>query len=188
MANLSYAVGRVYAQALLEAAQAKRCVGEVHADLHALDDFIARTSDFRDFFRSPRVDRFTKWKLLEKALRGQVHELVLGLVRTLMLRGRGPIFDNVVRQFDRYRDLAENRVRAELTTAVAVPPEVLAQLRDRLSRASGKTVEVVSRIDPEVLGGAALRVGDRRVDGTVRRRLQALRERLLSPETETVPR
>ena len=188
MANLSYAVARVYAQALLEAAQAKRCVGQVHADLHALDELIATTTEFRDFFRSPRVDRFTKWKLLEKALRGHVHELVLGLVRTLMLRARGPIFDNVVRQFDRYRDLAENRVRAELTTAVTVSPEVLAQLRDRLTRASGKTVEIVGRVDPEVLGGASLRVGDRRIDGTVRRRLQSLRDRLLSPETETVPR
>jgi F-type H+-transporting ATPase subunit delta len=188
VANVSYAVARVYAQALLQAAQAQRCVGQVHADLHALDDYIAATSDFRDFFRSPRVDRFTKWKLLDKALRGQVHDLVLGLVRTLMLRGRGPIFDNVVRQFDRYRDLAENRVRAELTTAVKLPPEVIEALRERLARASGKTVEVVGRVDPEVLGGASLRVGDRRLDGTVRRRLQVLRDRLLSPETESVPR
>lgn len=188
MTNASYAVARVYAHALLEVAQAKSCVGQVHDDLHALDNYIKSAPEFDGFFRSPRVDRFVKWRVLEKTLRGHVCEPVLGLVRTLILRGRGPIFDNVVRQFDRYRDLAENRLQAELTTATPVAPAVRDALRDRLARASGKTVVIRERVDPAVLGGAALRVGDRRIDRTLRRRLEALRERLKSPDSEYLPR
>lgn len=188
MSNVSDAIGRVYARALLEVALEKKCVGQVHADLHALQDYIHTAPDFGGFFRSPRVDRFLKWTALEKSLRGHVCEPVLGLVRTLVLRARGPVFDNVVRQFDKYRDQAENRLQAELTTAVPYPPAAREALRDRLSRASGKTVEIRERVDPAVLGGASLRVGDRRIDRTVRRRLQVLRDRLKSPDSESIPR
>lgn len=185
MSNVSDAIGRVYAQALLEVAQAQKCVGEVHADLHALQAYIDRTPDFAGFFRSPRVDRFDKWKVLEKALRGQVCAPVLGLARTLILRAREPILDNLVRQFDRHRDAAENRIRAVLTTAAPMPSAARDALRDRLARASGKSVEIEERVDPAVLGGALLRIGDRRIDGTLRRRLALLQERLENPTTET---
>lgn len=188
MSNVSDAIGRVYAQALLEVAQAQKCVGQVHEDLHAMQAYIDATPQFGWFFRSPRVDRFEKWKVLEKALRGQVCAPVLGLARTLVLRARAPILDNVVRQFDRHRDAAENRLRAEVTTAVALSPAARDALRDRLARASGKSVVLTERVDPAVLGGAVLRIGDRRIDGTLRRRLALLQERLESPETETLLR
>lgn len=188
MSNVSDAIGRVYAQALLEVAQAQKCVGQVHEDLHALQRYIDTAPDFGGFFRSPRVDRFEKWKTLEKALRGQLCAPVLGLVRTLVLRARGPILDNVVRQFDRHRDAAENRLRAVLTTATPMPPAALDALRDRLARTSGKSVEIEQRVDPSILGGARLRIGDRRIDGTLRRRLALLQERLDHPETETLLR
>ena len=188
MSNVSDAVGRVYAQALLEVAQAQKSVGKVHEDLHALQGWLEGAPDFGGFFRAPQIDRFDKWKVLEKALRGKVCDPVLGLVRTLILRARGPVFDNVVRQFDRYRDEAEHRIRAEVTTAVALAPAARDALRERLAKASGKTVVLTERVDPAVLGGASVRIGDRRLDATLRRRLSILRERLESPDTETLLR
>lgn len=188
MVNPSNAVARAYAGALLKVGEEKRCLGQIHEDLHAFLALLHSTSEFRHFFQSPRVDRTEKWKVLEKALRGQVCDPVLGLVRTLMMRGRGPQFDNVVAAFDQYRDLAENRLHAELTTARPLDAARREALRARLAKASGKTVDIDERVDPSLLGGAVLRVGDRRIDRSVRRRLEALRQRLESTEPETTKR
>jgi F-type H+-transporting ATPase subunit delta len=188
VSNVSDAVARVYAQALLEVAVAQNCVGRVHEDLHAVESFRGRDPQFRAFFQSPRIDRRDKWAALEKALRGQVCAPVLGLVRVLILRGRSTVFDNIVRQFDRHRDLAEHRIRAYVTTAVPMGRADVESLRGRLAAASGMQVEIHERVDPAVLGGAAIRIGDRRIDRTLRRRLAALRERMDVHETESTPR
>jgi F-type H+-transporting ATPase subunit delta len=185
VANASNAIARAYAGALLRVGEDQRCLGRIHEDLHAFMELLHTATEFRAFFRSPRIDRFAKWKVMEKALRGQVCDPVLGLIRTLMLRGRGPQFDNVVAAFDVYRDQSENRLHAEVTTAAPLNPALRESLRARLAKSSGKTVDFEEHVVPAVLGGVVLRVGDRRIDRTVRRRLEALRQRLESTNTES---
>ena len=127
-----------------------------------------------------RIDRDKKWAVLEQALSDSVSRPVMGLLRVLIYKGRETTLDNIATHFERFRDLAENRVHAHVTVASSLGDENLAALKARLESASGKNVSLHERVDPSVMGGASLRVGDRVIDRTLKTKLAALRKSLLA--------
>lgn len=188
MPNRSDPVARAYAAALVELGRDKRQLGAIYDDLKSVLTLYDGDAYFRAFFTSPRLDRDVKWAALQKALAGRIGRPVMGLLKVLIAKGRESAFDNLVGQFERFKDEAENRIHAHVT--VAAPLELAARdaLRARLERASGRHVELHERVDPAVIGGASIRIGDRIIDRTLRTRLAALRRRLASQETETAKR
>lgn len=188
MPNPSDPVARAYAAALSELGREKKQLGAIYDDLKAVLALYDGDAYFRAFFTSPRLDREVKWRAVRKALEGKVGRPTLGLLKVLIDKGREAAFDNLVRQFERFKDEAENRVHAYLTVAAPLEGDARASLVGRLESASGRTVELHERVDPAVLGGASIRIGDRVIDRTLRTRLAALRRRLVSshePETTT---
>ncbi|MCG3134279.1 MAG: ATP synthase subunit delta, sodium ion specific [Planctomycetes bacterium] len=188
MPNTSDPVARVYAAALIELGREQGSLPQIYDDLHAVERIYSGDEWFRQFFTSPRIDRAVKWKAVEKAFRGKIGRPVMGLLKVLIEKGREPVYDNVVGQFDRFKDLAENRVHAFLVTAAAVEPDFRASLVARLESASGRKVALHERVDPACLGGASLRIGDKVIDRTLRTRLAALRRRLTADNMETTKR
>jgi F-type H+-transporting ATPase subunit delta len=185
VANPSHTIARVYAQALYEVAAQHGVVGQVHDELHALSDLAWKpgNEDIRDFLLSPRIDRATKWELLEKTLGGMLSRPILGLLKVLIFKGREATLDNISTHFDRFQDLAENRIHAHVTVAAPMDEALKESLKARLEVSSGKSVRMHEKIDPAVIAGASIRVGDRVIDRTLRTKLAALRERLLETAT-----
>lgn len=176
-------VARVYAAALTEIGRETRSLGAIYDDLHALRSLYDGDTWFRRFFTSPRIDREVKWAALHKAFEGKLGRPVLGFLKVLVMKGREPWLDNVVDQFGKFKDLAENRIHAYLTVAAPLADDLKQLLQVRIERASGKNVEIHEFVDPSVLGGAGIRVGDKVIDRTLRTRLAALGRRLVSEET-----
>jgi F-type H+-transporting ATPase subunit delta len=181
VSNPSQTIARVYAQALYEVAAEQGAVGTVYEELRALAGLAWKegNEDIRDFFLSPRIDRATKWELLGKALGDQLSRPVLGLLKVLIFKGREATLDNIADHFERFQDLAENRIHAHITVASPMDEALRQSLRSRLEAESGKSVSMHEKVDPSVIGGASIRVGDRVIDRTLRTKLAALRERLL---------
>ena len=188
MPNPSDPIARVYAKALVELGREQRTLGTIYDDLRAVFDLYSRDPYFHAFFVSPRLDRQVKWRAVRKALEGKVGRPVVGLLKVLIDKGRESAFDNLVAQFERFKDEAENRVHAQVTVAAPLVAEAKAELTGRLERASGRIVVLEERVDPAVLGGASIRIGDRVIDRTLRTRLSALGRRLASQEPETSKR
>lgn len=180
MPNPSHPVARVYAAALTEIGRETKSLGTIHDDLVAVRALYDGDAWFRQFFTSPRIDRTVKWEAVRKAFEGKLGRPVLGLLKVLIDKGREPTLDNVADQFDKMKDLAENRIHAYVTVARPLADEIRKALAGRLERASGLTVALHERVDPAVLGGAAIRVGDRVIDRTLRTRLAAMRKGLLA--------
>jgi len=180
LANPSEPAARVYAGALVQVGQETGQMGVIYRDLMAVARMYAEDDWFRSFFTSPCIDRGVKWRAVLSAFEGQVGRPILGLLRVLITKGRASLLDNVAGQFEKYRDEAENRIHAHVTVATELPEADLAALRGRLESSSGKTVEVHVHVQPEALGGASIRVGDRVIDRTLRKRLSALRASLLA--------
>jgi F-type H+-transporting ATPase subunit delta len=179
MANPSRSVARVYAAALTEHGRETKSLGTIHDDLKKVLALYEGDRWFRSFFTSPRIDRPVKWKALQKAFTGKVGRPVLGLLKVLVDKGREPVFDNIVDEFEKLRDQAENRVHAYVVVSQPLADELRAAITARLERSSGKNVALHERVDPEVLGGASIRVGDRVIDRTLRTRLAALKKEML---------
>jgi F-type H+-transporting ATPase subunit delta len=179
--NVSNPVARVYAAALTEIGRETGTLPSIYDDLQAMHRLFAGDAWFRQFFTSPRIDRKVKWTAVEKAFKGKIGKQVLGLLRVLIEKGREPVLDNIVAQFAAMKDLAENRVHAHVVVARPLPADLTNEILQRLERAyDGKKVQIHERVDPSVLGGVSVRVGDRVIDRTLKTKLAALKKHLLT--------
>lgn len=177
--NVSEAAARVYAKALFDIGTETGSVGQIYDDLHAVHDTLnALESDLRTFFNLPQFRRAEKRRIINLAFEGKIGRPVLGLLNILVEKRREPLLDNVVDEFDQYRDLHENRVKARVVTARKLDDDLLDALRSALEQRTQKSVVLTEVVDPEVLGGLRVNVGDRVLDGTVRRSLQDMRRSL----------
>jgi F-type H+-transporting ATPase subunit delta len=177
--NVSRAAARVYAKALFELGVAEKSVGRIYDDLHAVHAAIEGLDPkLRAFFQAPQLRREDKRRILHMAFEGKVSRPVLGLIHVLVQKRREPLFDNVVQEFDRYRDDHEGRVQARVTTARKLDDDLAAALRAALEQRTKRTVVLQQAIDPDVVGGIRVNLGDYVLDGTVRRGLMDLRRSL----------
>jgi F-type H+-transporting ATPase subunit delta len=176
MKNVSQAAARVYAQALFDIGMETNSVGQIYDDLHAVHNVLnALDPDLRTFFNLPQFRRQEKRRIVNLAFEGKIGRPVLGLLNVLVEKRRETLLDNVVEEFDRYRDQNENRVQARVVTAKKLDDELLESLRSALEQRTRKSVVLNEIVDAEVLGGLQVKVGDRVLDGTVRRILHDMR-------------
>jgi F-type H+-transporting ATPase subunit delta len=174
--NVSQAAARVYAEALFDIGIETGTIGQVYDDLHAAYDALnGLDADLRTFFNLPQFRRDDKRRIINLAFEGKVSRPVLGLLHVLVEKRREPLLDNVVEEFDRYRDQHEGRVRARVVTARKLDDDLLNALRSAIEQRTQKSVVLTETVDPEVLGGLRVNVGDRVLDGTLRRSLQDMR-------------
>jgi len=185
LASPTHPAARVYAAALAELGRDTNTLAAIWADLQALRTLFRAEPWFRQFFSSPKIDAPKKWAAVEKAFKGRVSRETLGLMRVLIIKGREDVFQGVVTQFEILKDVAENRLHAHVTVAAPLSAELRAAVEGRVGRAAGKTVVIHEHVDPAVLGGAAIRVGDRVIDRTLRTRLAAMKKQLLTPSETT---
>jgi len=178
----SQSIARVYAAALTEIGRETKSLETIGDDLAAVRALYQGDAWFRSFFTSPRIDRAVKWKALSAAFTGKVGRPVVGLLKVLVEKGRESVFDNVVVEYGKLKDFAENRVHAHVVVARPLPDDLRRAITSRLERACGKTVALHEHVDPAVLGGASIRVGDRVIDRTLRTKLAALKKQLLAAD------
>jgi len=183
--NVSHAAARVYARALFDIGLAEGAVGRIYDDLHAVHEAILGLDpDLREFFNQPRIRPEDKSRIVDMAFEGKVSRTVLGLLHVLVRKRREPLLDNVVQEFDGYRDRREGRVKASVTTARKLDADVVKALNAALEQRTKKSVDLQERIDPNVLGGIRVNLGDSVLDGTVRRGLQDMRRSLVATHGE----
>jgi F-type H+-transporting ATPase subunit delta len=171
-------IARNYAEALFELGE-RSGQGERYADLvDAVAAAIETTPRVQAVLMSPKVPKSEKARFLGDALRDVPREFVLWL-QALVKRGRQGILRDIAREYLALLDAKLNRIRASVTLARNPDEKVKRIIEENLSRQLDKQVIAAYLVEPEILGGAIVRVGDRVLDGSVRRRMTKLRRRLL---------
>ena len=133
--------------------------------------------ELRELLRNPQLDRRAKAAALDALLKDADH-LVRNFLRLLAEKGRAGEIDEIAREFERLVAREEGRLEVELTTAVELSDADARAIVGQIEKASGKKVEAARRVDPELIGGLVLQIGSRRVDASVRGRLERLRQEL----------
>lgn len=174
----SETIARNYAEAVFALGE-KSGRTEEYADLlDAVAAAVRESPRVEAVMMSPRVPKAEKSRLLAAALPDAPREFVLFL-QAVVKRGRQSLFGEIATEYLGLLDVKLNRVRAGVTMAreadAATREAVTRQLREALE----KEVIATFRTDPEILGGAVVRVGDRVFDGSVRRRMIRLRRTLI---------
>lgn len=168
-----------YAEALFGLAQETGQTDAVRAELDGLARLVERTPALAELLTRPDLEPERKLAAVTAALRGQFSGPVIALLAALLRHGRGEEVAAVADAFAEMADEAAGVVRAEARTVVALSGEQRARLAAVLSRMTGRRVVLEERIDPGILAGVRVRVGDRLVDGSAAGRLQRMHEELM---------
>lgn len=172
-------MARNYAEALFQLGERSGNV-QRYADLmDAVAAAVEQTPRVQAVLMSPRVPKAEKARLLGGALRETPREFVLFL-QALVKRGRQQILRAIATEYLNLLDLKLDRVRAGVTLARTPDENLKRAIQEALTRQLGKQVIPAFTVDPEILGGTIVRVGERVLDGSLRRRMTKLRRQLLS--------
>jgi F-type H+-transporting ATPase subunit delta len=168
---------RLYARALFQAADETGKLEEVASELSALATAITEMPALQSFLRNPQVDPPEKAAVLAELTAG-ADDLVGNFVRLVAEKGRAGELPEMSAELDALVALAQNRLAVELITAYELSDEEARSIVETIESASGRTVEATRSVDPGLVGGIVLQVGSFRADGSVRGRLERLRQEL----------
>ncbi|MBX6332743.1 MAG: ATP synthase F1 subunit delta [Gemmatimonadaceae bacterium] len=172
-------IARNYADALVSLA---REAGDLDGWGVMMDEVVnAVASDRRlaNFLASPRVSAGQKNAILAKAFADRLPRLFVRFLQAVVTHRRQHLLAEIALQYHTIVDELEGRVHADVTVATEPDAALAAGVEQRLSAVLGKRVVPHFRVRPDILGGTIVRVGDVVMDGSVRRRLNTLRARML---------
>ena len=173
-------IARNYAETLLELA---RRAGDLRGWGQAVDDVAdAMQNDrtLRLFLESPRVSAAQKNRILGRAFEGQLPPVFVRYLQALVSHRRQMLLPEIAREYHDLVDQVEGRLHATVIVAEEPGDRERRSISKELSRAYGKEVVPHFTVNPAILGGVVVRVGDTVLDGSVRRRLASLRSRMLA--------
>lgn len=172
-------IARNYAEALLELARRAKDLRGWGSLIQSIADAMQRDQTLRAFLETPRVDAATKNAVLRKALADRAPSKFVRFVESVVSHRRQMLIPSIAQEYMDLVDAAENRMHAKVTVAREVDEKTRQLIADRLSRVFNKTVVPHLTVDDRIIGGLVVRVEDTVMDGSVRRKLGALRARML---------
>ena len=167
-----------YARAFLALAQAADAVGRVAEEMYQLRTLLQRNPDLFKFLKDPNIKHEGKRRALADLFAGRVHPVVLNSLVTMSDLDRAGLLPGMIEEFLTISAAAKQQVTGEVTTAVPLDDATRQRLEVELARVTGKNVALMQKVDPHILGGAIIRVGEEVIDGSLRRKLHDIQERL----------
>ena len=171
-----------YAEALVLLGEGAGDLVRVEKDLAAAMDFLERTPEVRRFLRDPRVSGEGKATALGQLLRQDLHSVVIHFLLILQEQGGLSSLPDIAEAFFQRVSVRKMKASGELVTARPLSEGQVAAIERETGRVLGKDVRLRVRVDPTLLGGLSVRVGDFVLDGTVDRQLEQFRAVLLAAE------
>jgi F-type H+-transporting ATPase subunit delta len=172
-------IARNYAETLLALARKANDIDGWGRTITEVADAIGGDVTLRRFLESPRVSASQKGEILSRAFQDRVPTLFLRFLQAVVTKRRQMLIPEIASEYRALLDEVEGRVHAQVTFARQVSEAERDSVAARLSKTLGKTVVAHVVIDPAIVGGVVVRVGDQVMDGSVRRRLRVLRDRLV---------
>jgi F-type H+-transporting ATPase subunit delta len=168
-------IARVYASALFGAAKDKGNLDAIREQLGAFADALAENHDMQLFFFSPYFSSAEKEDGLKKAVADAEPEL-LNFLLLLIEKHRMPVLFRIRRQYDALWAKENKRLAVTVTSAVELDPEIADRIGAEIEEQTGNEVELQSQVDPNILGGLVVQVGNMILDTSIRNRLEKLRK------------
>jgi F-type H+-transporting ATPase subunit delta len=170
-------IAEVYARALFEVALDQDKLDKIHEQLGQFADALDENADLRRFFFSPYFSTEEKKEGLKKTVNG-AEEPFMNFLEALLERHRMPVIFRIRSRFDQLWEEERKLLPVQVTSAVELDEDTIKQIGERIGEQVGRQVELSSKVDPEILGGMVLRVGNFVLDASIRNRLEQLRKQV----------
>jgi len=167
-------IARVYSEALFEVALDKGKLDEIHDQLGEVADALSESRDLQVFFFSPYFSSNEKRDGIKRAISGAEPELV-NFLELLAEKHRMPALFRVRKRFDELWAKENKRLEVTVTSAVELDRSVVESVGAEIEKQTGQTIELNSEVDPGIIGGIKLQVGNMVLDASIHNRLEKLR-------------
>jgi F-type H+-transporting ATPase subunit delta len=155
----------------------------VAADLKVIAELLKAEPRFRSFMLAPDVVEDYRSAVLRRVLekaRPEASPVTRNFLDLLLKKARFDHFEEIAESFSLLVEEHRGILRAVVTTATEIDPEMQARLRSRLERMTGKTIQLTHRLDPEIIGGVVVTLAGSMIDGSVKSEIDRLRDELMA--------
>jgi F-type H+-transporting ATPase subunit delta len=170
-------IAQVYARSLFEVAKEHDKLDVVREQLGEIADAVAEGHDLQVFFFSPYFSTDEKVEGLHRAL-ADPDEAVVNFLELLIEKHRMPALFRIRREFDALWEDENRLLPVQVTSAIELDESTVRQIGDAIGKQTGRRIELTSQVDPGILGGMVLRVGNSILDASIRNRLEKLRKQV----------
>jgi len=175
---LKGAVAGRYAEALYDIAARENKIDQLEEELLAVNQLLSESEPFRKIINHPRITANEKKEVLANLFKGHISVIMLSFLGYVLDRQRELFLPDMTAYFTGLANKARNVCDVQVVSAVELTGEEKKNLESAMAKSTGKKVKLDFSVEQELLGGVVVRVGDKIIDGSVRYRLQALREHL----------
>ncbi|MBN2841454.1 MAG: ATP synthase F1 subunit delta [Sedimentisphaerales bacterium] len=180
------AVAEVYTRAIFQLAQERSLTEQVGDDLRGISELIGNEADFAHFLASPAISQGDKCELLKKAFSGQIEELTEDLLMVLAQRDRLNVLQEIAGCYQDMLNEVSGIVFGKVTTAVPLADSEFSGLSASIGASLGRKIQLTPVVDPSIIGGMILQIGNKNIDGSLRRRLERVSVQLKSQKIADV--
>ena len=168
-----------YSSAMFELAQEQNMLELMEEQLGYVASVMVDQPELRSFLENPIVTEDAKIKLIGKIFDSSIDKVALHFIYVMIKRGRYRYIASTIEAFIKKSCAARGILEATVTVAEPITADVEASVQAKLREVTGKDVILSVRQDPSIMGGIVIQVGDKRIDGSVARRLEELEKSLL---------
>lgn len=173
-------VAKRYAQALFDLASASKVVDQVEAELKVIVGVVKADDQLDKFLNLPNIQAEDKLQLLKESFGSAVSELVYNTLGLLIKRGRQSLIESLYESYVKIAGAATGQAQAVVYTAKSLSDAELAGVATQFEQLTGKKIVAEQIVDPSLLGGVKVRIGDRLYDGSLSGKLERLQKSLNS--------
>ena len=173
-------VAAAYARSLLELANERGQTEQIGREVADLKQVLDDNPTFRQYLADPGIGGDERAATIDKVFAGRADPLLVNFLKVMSAKNRLRLLPEVCDAFDALLDEQLGKIEVDVTVAKKLGDSELDEVRQKVGKALGKDAVIHQYVDESILGGLILRVGDQLIDGSVRRQLEAMRERLLT--------
>ena len=170
-------IAAIYARSLFEVAQEQNKLDTVRDELGAFADAVDANRELQTFFFSPYFSTAEKSDGLDRAVSG-ADPIVVNFLKLLIENHRTPAVFRVRRELDRLWREENKRLPVQVTSAVELDQATVTQIGDRIAQQTGQQIDLSASVEPDIIGGIIVRVGNSILDASIRNRLEQLRKQV----------
>jgi len=167
-------IAHIYSKAMLDLAEEQGAADSLLEELQGLVEYLGLNPDLERFLASPLVDDKDRGAVLEKSFRGKTSDLLLDSLQVVNRKGRLSLLRAIVEGYRAEHRKLRGMVEAHVRTAVPLSDALRARVRESVARHVGRQPILLEKVDPALIGGIVIEVGDEKIDGSVFHKLREL--------------
>ena len=167
-----------YAEALFQLSEEENITKEIYNELHSVLNIIKSNKDLDNVLKSPLVAKAEKVQLIETLFNNKINNNLKNFLKILVEKGRISSLKSIELTFKQLLNEKNNIIEGTVISAIPLTDEKVKELEEKLSKKYNKNVTLENKVDKTILGGVLVRLGNTQIDGSVKTRLDNIKDQL----------